>query len=34
MVLGHSEGKVSERYGGDEARLEVATAAMRKAFGL
>lgn len=29
-ILGHSSGKVSERYGGDEARLEVITAAMKK----
>lgn len=32
-VLGHSSGRVSERYGGDEARLEVATVAIKKAFG-
>ncbi|MDX0105575.1 tyrosine-type recombinase/integrase [Sinorhizobium meliloti] len=31
-ILGHSSGKVSERYGGDEARLEVTTVAMKKVF--
>jgi hypothetical protein len=32
MILGrHSKGKVSERYGGDEARLKVAYGAMKKA---
>lgn len=31
-ILGHSSGRVSERYGGDEARLELTTAAMKKAF--
>jgi integrase len=30
-ILGHSSGKVGDRYGGDEARLEVATVAMKKA---
>lgn len=29
-ILGHSSGRVGENYGGDEARLEVATRAMRK----
>ncbi|CDX41262.1 Site-specific recombinase [Mesorhizobium sp. ORS 3359] len=33
MILGHSSGAVSEAYGGPEARLEVATRAMRKALG-
>ncbi|TPL45434.1 site-specific integrase [Mesorhizobium sp. B2-4-6] len=31
MILGHSSGAVSEAYGGPEARLEVATRALRKA---
>ncbi|RVH78039.1 hypothetical protein CN204_30075 [Sinorhizobium meliloti] len=31
-ILGHSSGKVGDRYGGDEARLEVAFRAMQKAF--
>ena len=34
LILGHSMGGVGEDYGGDEVRLEVATAAMRKAFNL
>ncbi|MGX8011052.1 site-specific integrase [Mesorhizobium sp. M7A.F.Ca.MR.245.00.0.0] len=33
MILGHSSGAVSEAYGGPEARLEVATKALRKALG-
>ena len=32
MIGGWSEGNVSERYGGDDARLEVATKAMLTAF--
>jgi len=31
-ILGHSSGKVSERYGGDEAKLELTTAALRKVY--
>ncbi|TIL87718.1 MAG: hypothetical protein E5Y68_02480 [Mesorhizobium sp.] len=31
LILGRSTGAVGEAYGGDEARLEVATKAMRKA---
>jgi integrase len=34
MILGQSSGAVSEAYGGPEARLKVATTAMKKAFGL
>lgn len=34
LVLGHSSGSVGEAYGGDEARLEVAERALRKAIGL
>lgn len=33
MITGHSHGKQSERYGGPQARLEVATKAMRAALG-
>lgn len=31
LVLGHSSGKIGDNYGGDEARLEVASKAMEKA---
>jgi integrase len=34
MILGQSSGAVSEAYGGPEARLKAAAAAMKKAFGL
>ena len=34
LILGHTMGGVGESYGGDEALLEVATSAMRKAFDL
>ena len=34
LILGHTMGGIGEAYGGDEARLEVAAAAMKKAFSL
>ncbi|RWL81896.1 MAG: integrase [Mesorhizobium sp.] len=34
IILGHSSGAVSEAYGGPEARLEVATRALRRALGV
>lgn len=34
LILGHTMGGVGENYGGDEERLEMATEAMRKAFGV
>jgi integrase len=33
LVLGHSRGGMSERYGGPDARLEVASRALAKAIG-
>ena len=34
LILGHTMGGIGEAYGGDEARLEVAAAAMKEAFSL
>lgn len=34
LVLGHSSGKIGDNYGGDDARLKVATDAMKKVFEL